>query len=183
MCTNILQMLYCTLDSFTPRILSSCVQNSYPSFMQYCLIHVPWWGFHVDRKISVFHVIWISKVEQNTVCSVGWVLWGGYWQCAEWTAYSYHNNVTHLNFHAELFWKNCKWCTCVQICWQYLMRPTFCISKQNLQFWPEEQLHNQPSDDSTLLNGSLNKCTIRVNFDQYVTALRYSTLWAAETGN
>ena len=59
----------------------------------------------------------------------------------------------------------------------------FCISKQNLQFWPEEQLHNQPSDDSTLLNGSLNNCTITVNCDQYVTALRYNILWAAETGN
>ena len=58
------------------------------------------------------------------------------------------------------------------------MRPNFCISKQNLLYWTEEQLHKQPLDDSTLLYGSLNSWTITVNCDQYVNVLRYSTLQA-----
>jgi len=63
------------------------------------------------------------------------------------------------------------------------MRPTFYIGKQNLLYWTEEQLHKQPSDDSTLLNGSLNRWTITVNCDQYVNVLRNSTLCAAERVN
>ena len=63
------------------------------------------------------------------------------------------------------------------------MRPTFYISKQNLLYWTEEQLHKQPLDDSTLLNGHLNRWTITGNCDQYVSVLSNSTLCVAETGN
>jgi len=51
------------------------------------------------------------------------------------------------------------------------MRPTFYISKQNLLYWTEEQLHKQPLDDSTSLNGRLNGWTITGNCNQYVHAL------------
>ena len=63
------------------------------------------------------------------------------------------------------------------------MRPTFYISKQNFLYWTEEQLHKQPLDDSTLLNGCLNGWTITGNCDQYVSVLSNSTLCVAETGN
>jgi hypothetical protein len=55
---------------------------------------------------------------------------------------------------------------------QYLMMPTFYNSKQNFLYWTEEQLHKQPLDDSTSLNGSLNRWTITVNCHQYVNVLR-----------
>jgi hypothetical protein len=37
------------------------------------------------------------------------------------------------------------------------MRTPFGISKQNLLYWTEQQLHKQTLDDNTLLNGSLKQ--------------------------
>ena len=105
----------CTLDSFTPRTLCSCVYKIATSVA----CNIIWHMFTDDDSMWIETCSSVSfniNIRGRTQC-VLLVEWCALAVDSVWNEQRTVVRITwHIWFYVQTFWWNCKWCTCVQVC-------------------------------------------------------------------